>query len=166
MLIKTDRLYVRSLRVHDWPDMKNIFLDFNNSKYAKFDRPLPSKDDAVQSLVKEFVDSNLFFAVYRPGKNKMLGYVCFHNDAGTYDLGYCFHSDHQGQGYAYESVEAVIKYIIKTYSPTSITAGTAIENKPSLNLLKKLGFICISREMSTFDNSFWFDGGDFELNLS
>ena len=60
MEMKTDRLYIRTLRETDWVEMKNIFIDFNNSKYAIHDMPLPVEDNEAKVLTKRFADSNLF----------------------------------------------------------------------------------------------------------
>ncbi|MGN1202835.1 MAG: GNAT family N-acetyltransferase, partial [Eubacterium sp.] len=80
-------------------------------------------------------------------------------------LGYCFHSAYHSNGYAYESINALMKYFVKEYGVTGFTAGTAIENIPSCRLLEKLGFACASTETVSFDGNFSFQGGNFVLNL-
>ena len=165
MEIKTNRLYIRTLQETDWVEMKNIFIDFNNSKYAIYDMPLPVEDNEAKVLTKRFADSNLFFAIYTLDTNKMIGYVCFHKEQNKYDLGYCFHSAYHSNGFAYESTKALIEYFVKEYDARSFTAGTAIDNMPSCRLLEKLGFVCTSTETVSFDNVFSFQGGNFELNL-
>lgn len=165
MEMKTNRLYIRTLRETDWAEMKNVFSDFSNSKYAVFDMPLPVEDQEVQLLTKRFADSNLFFAVHTLDTNRMIGYVCFHKDKDQYDLGYCFHSAYHSNGYAYESTKAMIEYLFKEFGVSSFTAGTALDNTPSCRLLEKLGFSCVSTEMVSFDNAFSFKGGNFLLNL-
>lgn len=165
MEIKTNRLYIRSLYETDWVEMKNIFIDFNNSQYAVYDMPLPIEDNEAKVLTKQFADSNLFFAIYILNTTQMIGYVCFHKDENKYDLGYCFHSAHHSNGYAYESTKAIIEYFHKEYGASSFTAGTAIDNIPSCSLLKKLGFTCVSTEEISFDSEFSFQGGNFVLNL-
>ena len=166
MKLNTKRLCIRTLCENDWIDMKRIFVDFNNSGYAIYDRPLPTEDNDVKALVKLFADSNLFFTAHTSDENKMIGYVCFHKNGDNYDLGYCFHSAYHGKGYAYESVKALIEYIAQTYSISIFTAGTAIDNKPSCKLLEKLGFVCVSNETVSFDDSFTFQGGNFELKMN
>lgn len=161
MEIKTSRLTICDLSVTDWMEMKNIFIDFNCSPYAIYDRPLPVKDEDAKALTKQFAGSKLFFAVYLSGK--MIGYVGFHKVGDEYDLGYCFHSSYQGNGYAYESVKALLDYFTKEYHAAKFTAGTALENEPSCNLLRKLGFLCVSTETVCFDGNFSFQGGNFEL---
>lgn len=165
MQMQTTRLNIRTLRETDWKEMQNILIDFNNSKYAVYDMPLPTEDHAAKMLTKRFADSNLFFAVFRFGTTQMIGYVCFHKDENQYDLGYCFHSAYHSNGYAYESIKALMDYVVKEYGAAGFTAGTAIDNIPSCNLLKKLGFVCVSTEAVSFDGVFSFQGGNFVLNL-
>ena len=165
MELKTLRLYIRNLREDDWAEMKSLFVDFNHSKYAVYDRPLPTEDMAVEKLTKQFVGTNLFFAIYLLGNNQMIGYVCFHKDKEKYDLGYCFHSAFHSNGYAYESTRALIDYVVQEYNVTTFTAGTAIDNTPSCKLLEKLGFECVSTEYLSFNEDFVFEGGNFVLCL-
>lgn len=165
MRLETERLYIRPLRETDWQEMKSIFLDFNNSKYAVYDMPLPTEDREAQAWVKKFSESNLFFAVLRKEPGDMIGYVCFHKDGAKYDLGYCFLSAHHAKGYAYESTSALIQYFSENYGAAVFTAGTAVDNTPSCKLLEKLGFVCTSTETVSFDNTFSFQGGNFELHM-
>ena len=166
MQIKTNRLFIRTLSEDDWMEMKKIFIDFNNSKYAIYDRPLPTNDNDIRELVKRFAQSNLFFTVYTSGKSEMIGYVCFHESEGKYDLGYCFHSAYHSKGYAYESTKALISFMSKKYNADIFTAGTAIDNIPSCKLLEKLGFTCISTETVSFDSDFSFQGGNYVLKIT
>ena len=165
MRLETRRLYIRSLCETDWQEMKNIFLDFNNSKYAVYDMPLPTEDEKTKALIKNFVESNMFFTVFLKESSDMIGYVCFHKAGYIYDLGYCFHSVYHSNGYAYESTKALIEYYIDECGATGFTAGTAIDNTPSCRLLEKLGFVCASTEIVSFDNVFSFQGGNFVLNV-
>ena len=163
MEIETSRLHIRDLYETDWVEMKDIFIDFNQSKYAAFDRHLPNDDDGSKSLTKLFSDSGLFFAVQLLESNKMIGYVCFHKNGDVFDLGYCFHSAYHSHGYAYESADAVIKYLIREHRVVKFTAATAIENTPSCRLLERLGFTHISTETVSFDGKFSFESGNFTL---
>ena len=166
MILETDRLYIRNLDETDWWKMKNIFVDFNNSKYAVYDMPFPTKDEEIKALTKRFAESNLFFSVFFKDMSDMLGYICFHRDGDKYDLGYCFHSAYHSNGYAYESAKALIEYFISERGAIGFTAGTAIENIPSRKLLEKLGFVCVSTETVSFDKVFSFQGGNFVLNVN
>lgn len=81
-------------------------------------------------------------------------------------MGYCFHSSYHSNGYAYESIDALIGYVAKEYHVSRFTAGIAIENMPSCRLLEKLGFTCASTEKVSFDGRFFFQGGNFVLNIA
>ena len=166
MEIKTNRLHIRDLYETDWVEMKEIFIDFNQSKYAAFDRPLPKDDDESKSLTKQFSDTGLFFAVHLLENSKMIGYVCFHKNGDSFDLGYCFHSAYHSNGYAYESVTALIEYFAKEHHVISFTAETAIENTPSCRLLERLGFVHVSTETVSFDEKFSFQSGNFALKIT
>lgn len=73
MILETSRLYIRSLCETDWQEMKNIFIDFNNSKYAVYDMPLPTEDEEIKALIKMFVESNMFFTVFLKESRDMIG---------------------------------------------------------------------------------------------
>lgn len=165
MELKTFRLYIRDLREDDWIKMKSLFIDFNSSKYAVYDRPLPTEDIEIEALTKQFVENSLFFAIYLLDEKQMIGYVCFHEDEEKYDLGYCFHSTFHSNGYAYEGIKALIDYFVREYNAIKFTAGTALANIPSCKLLEKLGFECVSTEEISFNEDFSFEGGNFVLNL-
>ena len=137
MQCKTERCLIRELVPDDWKSMQKIAVDFRKSKYAVYDMPLPVEDAEIIARTKQFAQTQMFYAVLL--HDVMIGYICFHEDHGMYDLGYCFHSDYQGKGYAFESCCAMMNYIFHERSINIFTAGTALENKPSCKLLEKLG---------------------------
>ena len=144
--------------------MQRIAADFRKSQYAVYDMPLPTVEQEIKALTKVFAETNLFFAVLQ--ENAMIGYVCFHEENGNYDLGYCFHSDYHGKGYAYEACTAMMQYMAREKDVKAFTAGTALKNAPSCRLLEKLGFTRIATEMLSFHkdetgNDIVFEGGLF-----
>lgn len=166
MNIKTERIYIRSLLPCDWLELKNIFMDFGKSEYAVYDAPLPTTDEAVKELTEQFAASRLFFAVFLHASPNMIGYIGFHEDNGHYDLGYCFHSDYQGKGYAREACELVLDYFQQQYNVKCFTAGTALKNTPSCKLLERLGFVLKETEQMSFHKDktgkeIVFEGGTF-----
>ncbi len=56
------------------------------------------------------------------------------------ELGYMFHPDFHGKGYATEAASAVVDYGFKTLGLNRIEAFTAPSNPASQNVLIKLGF--------------------------
>ena len=166
-MIYTNRLLIRELISEDWHDMQRIAADFQKSEYAIYDMPLPIQDEEIEALTNQLAESHLFFAAMLD-KN-MIGYICFHENNGIYDLGYCFHSDYQGKGYASEACHAVMEYIEKTRNVKAFSSGTALKNIPSLRLLERLGFVLSKTEKLSFHkdengNDIIFDGGIFIKN--
>ncbi len=109
----------------------------------------------------------MFFAVCL--SDALIGYAALHRHGDACDLGYCFRSDHHGKGYAKESISAILG-TLKQEGVTCVSAGTALDNIPSVRLLNSLRF----RQTGTEKVSFYkdgngedivFDGGWFELKL-
>lgn len=166
MTIKTDRLVIRNLAPGDWPGMQRIAEDFRRSEYVIYDMPLPVEEQAITDLTRRFADSGLFFAVFTRDLPDMIGYICFHNENGSFDLGYCFRSAYHRKGYAYESCAAMLDYMEQHHHVTAFTAGTALNNTPSRKLLEKLGFVLKETESVSFykdesGNDIVFEGGNF-----
>ena len=163
-MINTNSLLIRELVPEDWQEMQNIAIDFQKSEYAVYDMLLPVRDEEIKALTKQFAESHLFFAVIFDGI--MIGYVCFHEKDDIFDLGYCFHSDVQGKGYANEACSAIMEYIEKTRTVKAFTSGTALKNIPSCKLLEKLGFVLTETESLSFHKDghgkdIVFEGGIF-----
>ena len=109
----------------------------------------------------------MFFAICL--EDTVIGYSAFNIRENGYEIGYCFHSAYYGKGYAKESHLALIDYM-RELGIKRLIAGTAINNTPSVLLLKSLGFELIETEKVSFyktadGSDIWFDGGVFELNL-
>lgn len=113
-------------------------------------------------MARHFAGTGLAFGVRLAETQALAGYVCFHREGEAYDLGYCFHSDYQGQGYAWESVTALLEYFA-SQGAAVFTAGTALDNLPSRRLLERLGFALVSTEQVAFVENFSFLGGCFRL---
>lgn len=173
MLLKTDRLTVRHIVAEDWKSIKEIWVDFNAAALSQYDRPHNTDDEDVRTRTAKWAVANsgtehMFFAVCLG--DTMIGYSAFNIREDGYEIGYCFHSAYHGKGYAKESHTALFEYL-RTLGITKFTAGTAINNTPSVSLLKSLGFVLIETEDVSFykddqGNDIVFEGGIFELNTA
>ena len=167
MEIITSRLLIRALRPDDWREIKAIWHDLAGSPYAQYDVPHSNDDTEIQKLVKQFSESNDFFLVILSAENTVIGTVDLHNTGNGYDIGYCFLSEYQGNGYARESCAALIDLYAES-GCKRFTAGTAIKNTPSVKLLTALGFHLADTEQVSFykdkaGNDIYFEGGIYEL---
>ncbi|MBQ8857599.1 MAG: GNAT family N-acetyltransferase [Lachnospiraceae bacterium] len=171
MLLKTDRLTIRHIEADDWKSIKEIWVDFNASTYSQYDTPHNTDDEDVRRRIEKWAAASsgtehIFFAISLD--ETVIGYSAFNIREDGYEIGYCFHSAYHGKGYAKESHIALFDYL-STQGITKFTAGTAINNIPSVSLLKSLGFTLIGTENVSFykdaqGNDIVFEGGIFELN--
>lgn len=173
MFLQTDRLTIRRIQADDWASIRDIWVDFSASPYAQYDKPHLTVDDAVRARIASWVAVNsglahMFFAVCL--EDRMIGYTALHSRANGYEIGYCFHSAYHKKGYAKESHLALFDHL-RTLGITKFTAGTALNNTPSVSLLKSLGFALIGTENVSFyhddqGNAIFFEGGLFALNTT
>ena len=170
MLLQTDRLTVRPVEASDWKAMQAIWLDFSKSPYVCFDCPHSTEEADIRPRIARWAQAvqtgldHLFFSVCLEAQ--VIGYVSANIRPDGYELGYCFHSDFQGKGYAFESLLAVIDYL-KTLEIRKVIVGTALENTPSVALLSRLGFQLTATEQVSFykdqkGQAIVFQGGIFE----
>lgn len=166
MKLRTDRLLIREFAPGDWKDFQKIIVDFVDSPYAIYDHAMPTGEQEVRQLAGDFAGTGLWFAVFLQESEKMIGYFCFREEKGIYDLGYCFHSKYHGKGYAFESCTALMRFLEESREVKGFSSGTALKNVPSCRLLKKLGFVQTGTEQVSFckdqdGNDIIFEGGSF-----
>jgi RimJ/RimL family protein N-acetyltransferase len=58
---------------------------------------------------------------------------------GTGDVGFQFHPDYHGQGYAREAMETFLAYVFETLALPRVTAGCDAANRRSWGLMERLG---------------------------
>ena len=172
MLLKTERLIIRHIEPNDWENIKEIWIDFNASTFSQYDMPHNTDDNDVRGRIAKWAAASsgtehIFFASCLG--ETVIGFFSFNIRKDSYELGYCFHSKYQGKGYAKESLKALIGYL-PAIGIKKLTAGTALNNVPSVSLLKSLGFKLIGTEKVSFykdehGNDIFFEGGIFELNV-
>lgn len=172
LLIKTDRLTIRYIVEADWTSIKVIRDDFALSPYSQYDIPFSTEENNIQARVSRWANANngiehMFFAICLD--DVVIGYIAFNVRKNDYEIGYCFHSDYYGKGYAKESHVALFEYL-KGMNITKFVARTALNNLPSVKLLKSLGFELVDTEKVSFykdreGNDIIFNGGIFKLNI-
>lgn len=172
MKIKIERLTIRHIVADDWKRIKEIQVDFNTSALSQYDKPHNTDDEDVRARIARWAGANsgtehMFFAICLG--DTVIGYSAFNIRENGHEIGYSFHSSYHGKGYAKESHLALIEYM-RGLGIKQLTAGTALNNTPSVALLKSLGFALIETEKVSFykdavGNDIVFDGGVFELVL-
>ena len=95
--ILTSRLEIHPMHPEEWPDVREMFLDFETSPEAIYDYPLPTTEEKAQEQVKVWSDSGYFYSVCLKGISEVIGYLCFCGEQ-LREMGYSFKKKYQGQG--------------------------------------------------------------------
>ena len=173
MVLKTERLTIRRIMTGDWESIQRIWNDQKKSVYACYDKPNDTRSEAVRKRVAKWASfemsmEHMFYSVCLD--DITIGYITLNQRSDGYEIGYCFLSTYQGNGYAKESISELITAIQKLQSSIVITARTALKNIPSVKLLQSLGFKIIGTEKVSFyqddeGKDIYFEGGIFELTI-
>ena len=169
-MIKTDRLEIRTVSIDDWKAIQAIWLDQSKSYFAPYIKPKSLDNQSVFYEIKKwssYTDNSKHHYYVICCNKVIIGYVALHRREDIFEIGYCFHSDYQGKGYAKESISALLDYM-KGLGASRIMAQTALKNIPSVKLLLALGFIQTNTKKVSFyqdekGKDIVFDDGVFEL---
>ncbi len=140
--LATEQLIIRNFTSVDGDDLFQIGTNYEKSEYAKYDHgPWPDSPEVYKGIVESWSKNDDFLAVILKEKNKMIGFISVPRKSNkTFDFGFVFHPNYHGSAYATEACKVVLKYIFETFQAVQVNTGTAKENSPSCNLLKRLGF--------------------------
>lgn len=143
MELKTERLCLRNLTTKD----TEIIHDYrNNELCARFQRGQTKDYEGIKKLIEAHtndvisLDAPFIVAVAQKGTDEMVGEIVVMPNEGTISLGYTFSYKHHRQGYAFESLSALIDMLHSKYPEWDFICFTETENVASRNLLKKLGY--------------------------
>lgn len=170
MNIETQRLTLNNFKTSDWQALREIATDKDNAPFAFMDDTWPTDDEKIKEICSWFADGDQFLAVRIKQSDELIGFVCLNPDENpkARNIGYCIHSKHQSNGYAFEACKALIGSAFENFEIEKIVTGTGISNIPSVKLLEKLGFEMVSKEMAHFredekGNPMMFEAGSFVL---
>lgn len=139
---KTTRLLLDELSLND---IDFIFELVNTADWITFigDRNIKTQQDAI-AYVQKIIDNNgvKYWVVKLQEQKLPIGVVTFikRDYLDYHDIGFAFLPLHTKHGYAYEASLAVLNEIINEENHFNVLATTIKENKPSIQLLEKLGF--------------------------
>ena len=160
--IKTDRLLIRTLEMKD----KETFFHYRSlPEIYKYQSWRPSHIEEIE----EFISKNVAVRPNTPGtwlqtavciqEGQMVGDIGIHFiDDDQIEIGYTLSPEHQGNGYAFEAVKAVINCAFSEWKKHRITASVDPDNIQSIKLLKKIGFRKEAHYIKSFRmDSKWYD---------
>lgn len=186
MQIRTDRLLLRPVEAGDWPAIRGVWTALAPLPMAQYDKPFDIDPDHVCARIARWADftrrgtEHMFFAVCLqphseglPAEDQpkpVIGYIAFNQRENGHEIGYSLHPAHHGKGYAREALTALLAHL-RDRGFTRFSAGTALNNTPSVKLLTSLGFRLTDTERVSFykdeqGRDIVFDGGIFELDMN
>ncbi len=143
ILVKTARLLLRNVAAKD----AEIMYDYRNNEIcARYQRGQVKDLDGIVALVERrkddavSVEAPFMVAVALKGTDEMVGEIVVMPNDGTISLGYTFSYRHHHKGYAFEALTTLIDLLHTRYPQWDFISFTEPENKPSMALLKKLGY--------------------------
>jgi RimJ/RimL family protein N-acetyltransferase len=162
-IIKTDRLFIRILEMKD----KETFFKYRSMPEIY---QYQSWQPKCISDIEEFIQKNTEIVPNTANTwlqlsvclkdGQMIGDIGIHfmEDDYQIEIGYTLSPEHQGNGYAFEAVKAVINYGFIEWKKHRITASVDPANIQSIKLLERINF----RKEAHFIKSFrmddqWYD---------
>ena len=142
--LSTDRLTLRNFHPDDWQELLELAIRYQATEWAKYDHPWPTTEEEVKGMAAWLATEEGFLAVIVRSTGRLIGLLHIgrkkeEEAARVHGLGYVFHPDVHGQGYATEACRAGIAQIFGPWEADEITTGTHPDNKPSVRLLHRLG---------------------------
>lgn len=144
IILETNRLYLREFIASDGFHFYHLNNDEDVIKYTG-NKAFKSLEEAM-IFIKNYSDykRNGYgrWAVCLKDTNEFLGWcgLKFEEDKAEIDLGYRFYKKYWGKGFATESAKACVNYGFSKLDMNEIVGRATIENKASIEVLKKCNF--------------------------
>jgi RimJ/RimL family protein N-acetyltransferase len=141
--LETSRLIIRNFRADDWQELLDLAVRYQASEYAQYDHPWPTSEEGVKGMAEWLATTDGYLAVCLKTTGKLIGLLNIHRQEGhshcVHGLGYVFHQDYHGRGYATEACHAGLAQVFGPWEADEVHTGTHPANTPSVRLLGRLG---------------------------
>lgn len=135
--MKTKRLVIRKFLPDDWQDLFEYLSQAEVVKYEPYNTF--TKEQAKKEAINRSKNSD-FWAVCLQDTAKLIGNIYLaKQEFGTWELGYVFNKNYQGNGFATEAITALIKNLFENQNAYRIIAMCNPLNTKSWKLLERLG---------------------------
>ena len=160
--LRTPRLILRRFRPSDLPRFCAYRSDLRVARYQSWES-CPEEEGRRflegQMALHPGVPGTWFqFAIELVEVGELIGDCGLHtldDRTGLSEVGFTLASEHQGKGYATESVRCVLDYVFGKLGKHRVIAVTDARNAPAARLLERVG---MRREGHFLEND-WFKGG-------
>ena len=157
--LETERLIIRNFRPDDWQELQELSVEYRASKWVKYEDPWPTSDEEVKGMATWFAGGDGYLATCLKSSGKLIGLVAIdqrdEQAEQVHNLGYVFHPDYHGHGYATEACRAAMVHVFGLLAADQILTGTNPENAESIRLLKRLGLKEVARGEFAISKEEW-----------
>ena len=149
LILETDRLLLREIRLSDAEDMFRLDSSPNVVKYLG-NNPVKSIEESItliEMIRNQYIQNGIGrFAVVLKESNEFIGWCGIkfltepeNNYVNVYEIGYRLIEEHWGKGYGFEAAKAWLDYGFNTMKVKTMYASVHKENAASKRILEKLG---------------------------
>lgn len=143
MAIETSRLIIRDLVIEDWRDVHSYA---SNPEVTEFMLWGPNNEAETKSYVNQQLEkqqtndrTDFEFAVILKDTNQFIGGCGMYIKELNAEIGYCFHPEYWGNGYASEASEALLRLAFEKFKVHRVYATCRPGNIGSAKVLTKIG---------------------------
>jgi len=146
LTLTTDRLVIRKIAACDFNDM---VAHEQNEALMRYIRPITSLEDTekkVQACIEDWQgkeDEWLMLVVsLKEEQTPLIGMICIKIESlefKRFEIGYRFHTDFHGKGYAFEAAKCVTDFLFSKVNIHKMLAYCVSEHQASYGLMEKLG---------------------------
>jgi RimJ/RimL family protein N-acetyltransferase len=159
--ITTERLILR--RMQD-SDLQNFLEYEQHPDHSRYFYRSPYSEEQAKAFIAENRDlepgaegTYLHLVVELASSGKMIGTVCVNVTSQAHwqgDVGWFFHPDYLGQGFATEASRALLEFVFTRLELHRITAFCDADNERSRQMMERLGM----RREAHYQDAAFFDG--------
>lgn len=137
--LATARLVLRPLTVDDAPALYPVYSDPRAMEH--WHTPAhASVEETRDQIAQDLAPGADIWAVWHPADQRAIGVVGYLGNTSAPGLGYIFHPDYWGQGYATEAVSAALAHGFATRGLDRVELWITDANRASQRLAGRLGF--------------------------
>jgi len=170
--ILAERIKLRLIDISDLESIHDLHLLPETDEFNALG--IPGNLEETKSIIEQWIIrnqvydiNNYSFAIEQKSDGKFIGLFGLNLGNEKYNRGevwYKIHSDYWNNGYATESLKAVISFGFETLNLHRIEAGCAVNNLGSIKVLEKAGMIREGRGRQVLPlKSGWSDNFEYSI---
>ena len=155
--LETVSLVIRNFCAADWQDLQEMIVKYQASEYAQYDHKWPTAAKEIKGVAEWFAGGDDYLAVCLKTTGKLIGFIALKRDEEAsgveFNLGYVFHADYHGKGYATEGCRALLDHAYGALGADRVVSSTAVANGPSSRLLRRLGMVETGQQVGSLQKT-------------